>query len=518
VIERVILVEIDVTDPATETVSTLYFSDAALPPFRPTDADRPNRAFDPRLLDAANISRSIDFENLTGSLGGGVISVSNNDRSLDGFRTFAFGEVSIWWGAIGWAFSDFKPLLQGRCGEPEWQVASRRPGRLVLPVYDPRTIFETDLQATLYAGTNAGGGSGYEGTADDLKDQPKPVAIGDLTVGNVTAIWANVEDVVAQLNDGPTEGVTGISNGGGDAGMSYQGDLAGPAFDAATPAADEYVEDRARGLVKLGSRPVGRVTFDLKGASDGGYLDTAPALIEKLLLDHGAEATDIGASLSGFVAPQKVGLWLSAPTTTVNAASALALSIGAVLLPDRLGVWQLTKIDAPAGAPAATLTDADILRLTSIDGLRTTPTYKVTVRYARNYTVMTGGDLQGSVEGTARESYLANEWRLAATADAGTLDRWPDAVERSFDTALVSKADATALATRLLALFGPRGDGSPRQGYAVTIELNETSIAYEPGDIVHLKSDELEIDALMMLTGVAPTSPARNQITLEMFG
>jgi len=516
--ERVILVEINVTDPVTDVETTLYLSDAPMPPFAPEDADRPNQAYDPRLHDPANISRSLDLENLSGQLGGGAVTISNADLSLDIYRTFAFGSVAIYWGAIGWSFAQFKPLLQGRCGEPEWQLAERRPRRLTLPVYDPRTAFETDMQSNLYAGTNAGGGTGYEGTADDLKDQPKPIALGDLTVANVPATWANAEDVVAQLHDGGFNGVTTIFNGGGDAGMTSAGVLTGALFDAATPLATEYVEDRARGLVKLGSRPVGRVTFDLTGASDGGYLDTSPELIEKLLLDHGAAVGNIGDSFAVTVAAQKVGLWIADPTATITVASLLALSIGAVLLPDQIGRWQLITIDAPVDPPIVTLTDSDILRLSAIGGLRTTPTHKVTVRYAHNYTVMSGGDLQGSVEGTSRETYLSSEWRLATSTAPPTLTRWPDALSRTYDTALVNEADAVALAARLLTLFGPRADGTPRRGYSVAIELTEASLDYEPGQTLRLFSDELEIDALMIIVGVSPTTPSRNLITLELYG
>lgn len=517
-IEKVLLVEIALTVPATAETSTLFFSDAPMPPFGPVDGDRPNQAYDPRLIDGGNISRGLDLENLSGRLGGGAITLSNNDRSLDQYRSHAFGAVAIYRGTIGQSFSAFKTLLVGRCGEPEWRVASGQPGRLTLPVYDPRTAFETDIQDSFYGGTNAGGGSGYEGTKDDLKDQPKPLAIGDLSVGNVSAIWANVEDLVAQLNDGPFEGVTTIYNGGGDAGMTSAGVLTGAAFDAATPAENEYVEDRTRGLVKLGSRPVGKVTFDLKGGNAGGYLDTAPDLIANLLLDHGAAPSEIGASLAGAVEAAKVGLWLDQPIATVNATSVLATSIGHALLPDRLGRWQLIKLEAPAGVPVAIITDADILRLASLDGLRRTPTHKITIRYGLNHTTMSGGDLQGSVEGTTREGYLANDYRNAIASDAATLIRWPDALDRTFDTGLVNEADAAALASRLLTLFGPRADGAPRQGYSIAVELTDTSLAYEPGDTVHLQSVELEIDVLMMVTGVAPTSPKRNQVTLELYG
>ena len=102
--------------------------------------------------------------------------------------------------------------------------------------------------------------------------------------------------------------------------------------------------------------------------------------------------------------------------------------------------------------------------------------------------------------------------------NATTLAKWPDALERRFETALVNEAEAAALATRLLTLFGPRADGSQRQGYAVAIEFTEASIAFEPGQVIRLLSAELGVDVLMMVVGVSPTKPARNQITLELFG
>lgn len=512
-IEIAFLVEIQVTPPGGGAASWLFLADTAIPPFGPGDPDRKNQGYDPRVNDAGNVVRGIDLDSLDGDLGGGVIAISNNDGAMSAYRSHQFGDFAIYRGKVGAAFADYELLLSGRCGTPEFGRSSKRPDRLLVPVFDPRADLEKDIQETLYAGTNAGGGTGYEGTAGDLKDRPKPVAIGNLTKANVPAIWANTEDLVAQVHDGGFQELSAIYNGGGDANLTSIGNLTLAAFDASAPGPSEYVEDRGRGLVKFGSRPVGAVSFDLKGSTDGMYFEDAPALIQRVLENAGV--TNLSPGILATAAPEPVGLWLSEPTRVSEAVAYLARSIGAVVLPDRMGVWQLIQVAPPTEAPVMTFEADDlVVNDTSADPLGT-PTWRVTVNYARNYSVMTGSDLQGSVEGTEREGFLAQEWRTAIVEDTTIKDRWPGAVERSLNTGLVNEADAEALATRLLALYGPRDDGSAREVVEVQVAMTDATLALEVGQTVRLGDG---VDQNFIVIRIEPTRPRRHLITLELFG
>ncbi len=512
-IEIAFLVEIDVTAPDGLTSERLYFADTAIAPFKPGDADRPNRAYDPRVKDAGNVVRGLDLENLDGELGGGVIVISNNDGALTPYRSHRFGRYAIYRGFVGQAFGDYELLLSGRCGTPEFGRSSSRPDQLLVPVFDPRADLEKAVQETLYAGTNTGGGSGYEGTADGLKDRPKPKALGNLTKANVPAIWANAEDLVAQVDDGPYEAIVTIYNGGGNANLTSLGNLTGAAFDAAAPGATEYVEDRTRGLVKFGVRLEGAVTFDLKGSTQGMYFEDAPGLIHRVLENAGI--TNISPNVLGTNAPEPVGLWLGDTVSVGAVIGFLARSIGAVVLPDRAGMWRLTEIAPPAATPLLTLEADDLVAVHSVADPLSTPTWRVSVNYARNYQVMSGAALQGSVMGTEREEYLAHEWRTAIADDVTIKDRWPGAIERFIDTGLLYEADAAALGARLLALYGPRTDGSAREVLEIQIPMTSARLALEPGQTVRLEDG---VDRNFIVTRIEPTRPHRHLMTLELFG
>lgn len=512
--ETAFLVEIKVTPAGSAIVETLYLSDTAIAPFSPTDPDRPSQPYDPRVLDAANVERGIDLETLSADAGGGAITISNNDGALDLYRSYTFGAFAVYRGRVGSAFADYEPVMSGQCGSPEFGRAASKPDRLTIPVFDPRTDLANDIQSTFYAGTNTGGGSGYEGTADDLKGLPKPIALGNLTRANVPAIWANAEGRVAQVHDGDTQSLSTIYNGGGVSGLISIGDFAGTAFDTATPGDNEYATDLGRGLVKL-SPLVGAVTFDFKGNADPLYVEDAPSLITTELVTAGIAGEEISDDFVNVVAAEPVGVWLNEPTPVSEVVDFLARSIGAVCSPDRLGKWRLVSIAPPTVTPLVTFNADDLVENATGGGSLGTPTWRVTIRYARNYQVMTGADLQGSVIGTDREGFLAQEWRTAISSDQTTKDRWSTAVERTFETGLVDEADATALATRLLALFGPRADGTVREVVDIQTPLTDEVLALDLGDTVRIGDG---IDRNFIVTRILPTQPARHMVTLELFG
>lgn len=513
--ETAFLVEIEVTPAGSAVAQKLHLSDTAVPPFAPTDPDRPSQPYDPRVLDAANVERGLDLETLSADAGGGAITISNNDGALDLYRSYTFGAFAVYRGQLGSAFADYEPVMSGQCGSPEFGRSAAKADQLTIPVFDPRTDLANDIQSTFYAGTNAGGGSGYEGTADDLKDRPKPIGLGNLTRANVPAIWANAADLVAQLHDGKAQEVNAIYNGGGDAALTPIGDFVGTAFDAATPGATEFATDLGRGLVKFGAALAGGVTFDLKGNADPLYVEDAPSLITKELVTAGIAGEEISDDFVNIVAPEPVGVWLNEPTPVSEVVDFLARSIGAVCSPDRLGKWRLVSIAPPTVTPLVTFNADDLVENATGGGSLGTPTWRVTIRYARNYQVMTGADLQGSVIGTDREGFLAQEWRTAISSDQTTKDRWPTAVERTFETGLVDEADAAALAARLLALFGPRSDGTAREVVDIQTPLTDEVLALDLGDTVRIGDG---IDRNFIVTRILPTQPARHMVTLELFG
>ena len=511
--ETAILAEISVTAP-DESVTTLYFSDTAIRPFRSSDADRPDRAYDPRIADVASISLdlAVDLSRLDADIGGGELRISNTDGALGYLRDYTFGGISLYWGVAGAAFSDYLVLLKGSCGSPRFEGASNGPRRLIVPVSDPREALDAPIQSTLYAGTNSGAGTGYEGTEDDLADRPKPLAYGDLTAANISPPWANAEDLVLQVHDGPYEEVTALYSGGGDAGLTLHGVSTGAAFDGVSLDPDEYEEDRTRGLVKLGGTLTGRVTLDLQGDKPAAWSNLANVLIPRILDRMGVGSGDIGTS---FLTPttEGVGLWLDTEARASDVVALLARSIGAWVIPDRLGVWQIGRLAAPAGEPAATFDAGSIIRLETDPAAEEEPVHRVTVRYKRNYTVMSAGELAGSVIGTAREAYLAAAWRTAVASDADVLAAYPRARAIEIETALVAQADAQALADLWMTLFGVK-----RRALRVTVPMTSATLALELGATVQVTDEREGIDLPMLIVGKEPASPRRTQITFRVWG
>jgi hypothetical protein len=305
------LVELDVVSPPDEMEETeavtLRFSDVPIRPFPPDDPDRPNLAWDNRLLEVPTIALDVyaDATRLTGSLGTARLVLSNSGGALNAYRGWAFRAVRVWWGDAVQAagprrFANFRPMLDGRAETPRWAASATQASRLEVPVYDRRRDLEADIQPVTFAGDNVGD-AGYEGGPEDLKDRPKPLSLGDLSTANIPIIWVNPASQTAQVHDGEIQGWPAIYDRGDDAGLVDDGDLSGGAFDAAAPDVGHTVTDLGRGLLRANQSFGGVVTAGILGAVDlvpgAGYLDTAPALIEALISRADPSAV-IGASFA----------------------------------------------------------------------------------------------------------------------------------------------------------------------------------------------------------------------------
>lgn len=107
--------------------------------------------------------------------------------------------------------------------------------------------------------------------------------------------------------------------------------------------------------------------------------------------------------------------------------------------------------------------------------------------------------------------------RSAVAADPAVKTLWGDAAgDFTVNTALREIADMAALAARLLAAFGPRGDGDPKMSLAVTVKMTDALLALWPGQMVHLAYPREGIDADMMLLGV--TILDRHRLKLRLWG
>lgn len=524
-------IELDLLDPDDELV-TLTLSDLPVRPWPSADPDKPNVSYDPRIVEVPSIAVDLysDPSRLVGSLGTAQLVLGNADGLLNAYRGYVFKNIRAWWGelkATGRAFAaDMRQVLAGRAETPSWAVSATQPSRLAVPVYDLRADLDVDIQDELFAGTNVGA-AGYEGTADDLGGQPKPLALGDLTTGNIPLEWVNAEGQVGQAHAGQMQEYTALYDRGADAGLAADGDLADAAFDAAAPAIDHQVTDLGRGLIKVTANFGGVVTAGVKGAVDlvagDGYRDTAPPLISALIRRQNADAS-IGDTFATIAAPAKVGLYIADTSSTRSAVEMFARSLPGWILPDPLGVWQIGTLRLPGAVPLRTITDVDILSIAPGDTQISTPVWKVTVKGGRLYQTHNRQNLAGSLWKTDEEARLRQEYRTAVRVDETLRDRWwPNVRTVEIETARRYQADLQDVADLLFDCTSVRSDGTPFQEWIATTELDEEwlDILASPGigaaDIAVVYAPE-GIDRVMTIMGAKVGRPASNQITLRVWG
>lgn len=514
--EMAFLVELDHTNAAGADARTERWSDTAIRPFPPTDPDRPGAEWDERLIDPPTITAEIPVDPTRDAAQTyGAVALSNADGAvtLSGRKLV---EVRVYWGpADAAAFSAFRLWLRGRPTLPERSVSTERPGRLLIGVYSLLADLADDIHSVRWAGTNSGA-AGVEGEAED-KDRVKPLAWGDLTGAQVAAVMANATARVIQTSATGHDGAVTVFSGGGAAGLTWLAPVTGTAFDTATPSATQAVEDRPRGLVKLGGSLTGAMTLGFRASPTGSC--GAAAVMRALLTRRGSGT--LGGSLTAPTGTDPiVGLWLPDTTSYATALQSLTRSVGGWLLPDSGGAWQLGRLTDPAGGvPVLDITADDVVAVEPDDRDLTRPVWKVTVRWGRAVKTFTRADLAGALRDTPAEAALAKEWREILRSNATTQAVYgSDARAVTVDTALRAEADASALADRLLTCLGTRADGTPRESWSATVELNAATMAVGLGSVVRFAFAPHIRAANFLVRRVRPAQPRRGQIIFGLWG
>ncbi|PZR32297.1 hypothetical protein [Caulobacter segnis] len=510
--DTVILVEIDVTPAAGGAVQTLRFSDRAIRPMPPTDPDRPNTVWSPRLNDVPSIRRALvdDMASLAAGWGVGTLSLLNADQALTTHRLDTWGEIRVYRWTEGTPFAAAHQLFSGRAALPTFDRSARAANRIEASFADPRVELDAPLQVNLYAGTG-----GLAGGAE-LKDRPKPLAYGDLTTAQIPAPKVNVATGVYQLHDGAIDAVTGVFDRGDNAGLISDGNKVGAAFDAWAPAGAHYATDIGRGLVKINNNPIGATTFGLRGES-GPYVDTAGPIMARLLARLGVPAGRIGASVAALPAAAPVGVFDQSGVQGRDVLGQLARSALAALLPGRDGVWQAVRLAPPKAIPNFTVLEQDVIDLA--EDLAPLPAGVIRVGYDRVWSTFSGAEIAPALLGTAAAVRLEAEYRYAVLEDATAKARGPGAWRTlQIDTALRAQADAEALAASLKALFGLPADGEPRRQWSLVVEATDAVMAVPLGATVRVIYPPLGLDKRLLLLGEQPLKPRRDQTTWTLWG
>lgn len=400
----------------------------------------------------------------------GAIVLNNADGGLDDILDYAF---------------DGREFYIYEVDRADWQVLYLlRRGFIEQPTFNGETItfqvrdalhsLDVNLLTTKYAGTNALP-NGIEGTPDDIGGTEKPAVYG--TCENIPLVQVNTSKKIYQI-----DGVRGLKSGYSLALYDKRavvtqdgaGDYADQtAMEATAPAAGQYRVCPSLGCIRINFTPAGTLTADVTNPADaGGGVSELDEVIYTMF-----DLPTVGQLYDNV---PDVGIYVRDGRTKLTALNELLASAGGFIVNgDPLdGAYsygystaQLYEPSSPFFTPKLTpilITEKQIVKGTYPELLppsepeRGLPVWRVNVRYARNWTVMTETDLAGIA--AAEVAKWTQEYRTVTAEDSGVLTDWPAALELTVTTLIAGEADAQAEADRLLALFSV-----PRQRFSVRV-------------------------------------------------
>jgi hypothetical protein len=191
---------------------------------------------------------------------------------------------------------------------------------------------------------------------------PKPRALG--IKRQVTGKLVDPQRLVYQLNDGSMQGIDACRDEGTT--ITFGVDLVD--IYSASPAPGTYNTSLAKGLARLGSSPIGQITWDIRGDNSGplGYQSTAAGINRKLATQWGGknDPSDLDtvayANLSA-LQPAATGLYYDTDVSVDVAMDDAMKNAACWWAPTRTGIITVGRIDPPENQVATVyLTDNDL--------------------------------------------------------------------------------------------------------------------------------------------------------------
>lgn len=515
------LAEITAYDPDTAAEVVLRYATGR--GFITSAADTPaHTAYEPVIEQAVDITRTIFAPGTTqgqSKIGFGDLVLLNPDGELDSLLPYSFDgrSVVIKRGlASATTLASFTDIFVGTMEQAEFDVS-----RITIKLRDKQAPLQLPVQPTVYAGTNVLP-AGVEGVAGDLAGKPKPLVFGVVT--NIAPPNVNTARLIYQVNNGAITSLDNVYDRG--VALTLEGTYASEADvldDGQEPSAGMYKVYLAGGLFRLGSSPAGTITADVtQGATAADR--TAAALYEAVLLHMGVVAGDILASdLTALDAKNSAecGIYIDVEMKAAEVLDAIASTVGAWWGVNAAGEYRIVRLEKPSSTAVLSFVADDLIgppiRQSTADIERGLPAYKVTVRYARNYTKQTT-DVAGSVT-DARRAELAEEWREATATDTSVQTVHLLAAALSYDSLFAAAADASTEATRRLILRSVQ-----RHRFNITVPFTSETSVIDLGDTVGLLHPRYglsivgdEVGQLFVVLSVEPDARA-GQLTLSLWG
>lgn len=450
---------------AAEVTDTLTASDMG---YR---TESPVVVYAPVIQEAFQLDARIplDTAQVGATWGWGTVQLANADRRYDsivGAWNADGRNVTVYYGEKTWddnrglwvdpVTSSLKVLFRG-LAQP-WSMSETD---LMIPLRDGTAWLERPAQRDSYQGTGT-----YQGDAE-LAGIPIPKVRGKRL--NVPATLIDRVNQIYQFSDAAVvfhqlyedAGVT----------ITFAGDTTN-LYAGITPPG-EYRTDKSRGLVQLGSKPVGQITVDLTGSFPlAGSVTTVVGIAKNLLLEDllvpPALINTAAFDAADAAYPYEAGIFI-APSSNEDGVSAvmrLLDSIYAKLVPctnSTLSVLVVRAIPLTAVPVAQFGTHNILVQEDGTGGVVprplpagiSPPPYRIRVNYAHNETVMTG-TLSGVITDAQRQ-FVEKADRIATWSSGSVALAYRNANDPApFGGALTTLADAQAVADAVGAFLGAR--------------------------------------------------------------
>ena len=375
------------------------------------------------------------------------------------------------------SYTDLLPLFGGVA--LPWLVEEEA---VTIPLADPAAWLDRPVQDATYVGTG-----GLEGGAD-LAGKPKPMTRGGTLaapVCDVPLVLVDAAALIYQWTDGP--GAVQTLYEGGQGGFTYDGDVA-DLYAAGSPAPGHYRTNRARGLLRLGSKPVYTLSADVTGAFPSAAA-TLPGSVALALLTEDMSLSPAVLDLPSFGAadvlrPYVVGYYVGTePVQGAELLGNILVSINARLISTRSGLLSLFLLaPLPVGIrPEVALNPSNAVSVKpqALPAALDPPPYRVQVSYATIWQTQSSG-LNGAVSAARRQELAtADRYATAFSPLVRAQYRRPNDLAPT-RTVLLQRTAAQAMASLVLELF------ASRPGYYLVEVPIDAAARIDIGTVVHV--------------------------------
>lgn len=432
----------------------------------------------------------------------GSITILNGDGEMDNLTTYYWGarRALIKAGTKDLPYDLFTTVFDGSVNGIEVDDE-----RTTLTIRDNRIKVDQYLSVPVYGGTG-----GLEG-GTNIQGLVKPLCYGE--VRNIEPVLVDATNLIYQVHDGSILSIDAVRDSG--LALINDGDFAN--INTPTIPAGHYATQNSAGLIRLGSSPAGRVTMDVKGDNTGSYVSKTGAICQRIvktrLGGNSLQDSEIdGGSFNVFddVITGDVGIYVTEKATASSILDTLINSVLGFWAFNRTGYLTCGLIQPPDQVVMEIGEDGvdepDIQIISEI-----TPAFRITVGYEPLGVAQGADELAGAVSNTDR-AYFNQEYRNVLTEDTTVYAQNPTAIEKTFETRLVNKADAQVLADRLKTIYS-----TGRRIYKVTLLYGLYKLFIN--DTVNLTNPRHGLSSGKKLRVVNLSEDAQtNKTTVELWG